>query len=82
MGDFYLGENSHIDSGYVTYTGNGMIIGKNVLIATNCILAHVNHSYIDKQKLIKNQGFMDRKGRITIEDDVWIGTSSPLLDCG
>jgi virginiamycin A acetyltransferase len=79
-GNFYIGENSHINSGCVLYTGNGILIGKNVLIAANCTFAAGNHAYKDKEKLIKDQGFMDTKGGIVIKDDVWIGSNSILLD--
>ena len=79
-GDFYLGKNSHINSGCVIYTGNGVNIGNNVLISANCTLAPGNHEYRDKQVLIRSQGFMKSKGGITIKDDVWIGSNSILLD--
>ena len=79
-GDFYLGENSHINSGCVLYTGNGILIGKNVLIAANCTFAPVNHAYKNREKLIREQGFMKSKGGIVIKDDVWIGSNSVLLD--
>ena len=79
-GNFWIGENSHINSGCVFYTGNGILIGKNVLIAANCTFAPMNHAYKNKEKLIKDQGFMDSKGGIIIKDDVWIGSNSILLD--
>ena len=79
-GDLYIGENSHVNSGCVLYTGNGILIGRNVLIAANCTLSPVNHEYKNKEKLIRDQGFMDSKGGIIIYDDVWIGSNSVLLD--
>lgn len=79
-GNLFIGENSHVNSGCVLYTGNGITIGKNVLIAANCTLAPGNHEYRSREKLICEQGFMKSKGGITIEDDVWIGANSILLD--
>ena len=79
-GDVIIGEWCHINSGCVLYSGNGITLGKHVLIAANCTLAPVNHSYNDLQKMIFEQGFMASKGGIVIEDDVWIGANSVILD--
>src|SRR5881392_1701060 len=40
-GDVVIGERSYLNSGTVVYTGNGVTIGKGVLIAANCTLAPV-----------------------------------------
>jgi acetyltransferase-like isoleucine patch superfamily enzyme len=64
----------------VLYTGNGIKIGEGVLIAANCTLAPTNHEYRDKHKTIKEQRFMDSKGGIVIEDDVWVGANCVILD--
>lgn len=79
-GDVIVGRNSHINSGCVLYTGNGITIGENVLIAANCTLAPTNHAFLDREKLIKDQGFTPSRGGIIIEDDVWIGANSVILD--
>lgn len=79
-GDVIIGQNCVINSGTVIYSGNGIIIGNNVAIAANCTLAPVNHQYHEKNKLIRTQGFMPSKGGIRIEDDVWIGANTVLLD--
>jgi virginiamycin A acetyltransferase len=79
-GDFELGENSYVNSGTVIYTGNGIRIGNNALIAANCTFAPTNHEYRLRDKLIREQGFMASKGGIIIEDDVWIGANSVVLD--
>jgi virginiamycin A acetyltransferase len=79
-GDIIIGERSVINSGCVLYTGNGIHIGNNVAIAANCTLAPVNHAYHDKNRLIREQGFLPGKGGIVIEDDVWIGANCVLLD--
>ena len=79
-GDIIIGSDSYINSGCVLYSGNGIKIGSNVLIAANCTLAPVNHKYIEKNKLISKQGFSKSKGGIFIADDVWIGSNTVILD--
>lgn len=80
LGDLVVGANSHINSGCVLYTGNGISIGDDVLIAANCTFAPVNHGYRDRDRPIREQGFLPSKGGIVIEDDVWIGAGCVLLD--
>lgn len=79
-GDLVIGSHTIINSGCVLYTGNGIRIGDYVSIAANCTLAPVNHAYIEKHRLIREQGFLPSKGGILIEDDVWIGANCVLLD--
>lgn len=79
-GDIYIGKKSYINSGTVIYSGNGVSIGNYVLIASNCTLAPVNHEYRSKDKTIIEQRFMPSKGGILIEDDVWIGANTVILD--
>lgn len=52
-------------------------IGNNVLIAPNVQLISINHEYKDITVPIMNQG--EKKGRIEIGDDVWIGTAAIIL---
>jgi virginiamycin A acetyltransferase len=80
FGDLFIGRNSFINSGCVLYTGNGIRIGQGVLIAANCTLAPVNHKYRQRDKTIIEQRFGDSKGGIVIEDDVWIGAGTVILD--
>lgn len=80
VGDIYIGKNSYINSCTVIYSGNGIKIGENVLIAANCTLAPTNHEYKEKNKTIKVQRFKESKGGIIIEDDVWIGANCVILD--
>jgi virginiamycin A acetyltransferase len=79
-GDVLIGEGSYINSGTVIYSGNGVRIGKSVLIAANCTLAPVSHEYRARDKKIRAQGFRPNKGGIAIEDDVWIGVGTVILD--
>jgi virginiamycin A acetyltransferase len=80
VGDVRIGKNSHINSGCVIYSGNGVTIGEHVLIAANCTVAAVNHAFRDKGKTIMEQRFAPSRGGIVIEDDVWIGANTVLLD--
>ena len=79
-GDVVIGRNSYINSGVVIYTGNGVTIGEDVLIAANCTLAPVNHAFRSRHKKIVEQRFEASRGGIRIEDDVWIGANCVILD--
>ena len=80
LGDVVIGERCYINSGTVIYTGNGVKLGQNVLIAANCTLAPVDHEFKDRNTPIAQQGFKPGKGGIVIEDDVWIGANTVILD--
>jgi acetyltransferase-like isoleucine patch superfamily enzyme len=80
MGDVTIGARTAINSGVVIYTGNGITIGEDVLIAANVTLAPVNHAFADPKVPIRDQGFQPSRGGIVIEDDVWIGAGVVLLD--
>ena len=79
-GDVLIGERCYLNSGCVLYSGNGIRIGNDVLIAANCTLAPVNHAFRERDRLIREQGFGPSRGGIVIEDDVWIGANCVLLD--
>lgn len=79
-GEVRIGKNSFINSGVVIYSGNGIDIGDDVLIAANCTLAPVNHEFRSRNKKIIEQRFQPSKGGIVIESDVWIGANSVILD--
>ena len=44
-GNIVIGKRVHINSCCVLYSGNGILIGDDVLIAANCTFAPVNHEY-------------------------------------
>ena len=50
LGDLIIGEKVIINSGCVIYTGNGIIMGNNISVASNCTFAPTNHQFIDKNK--------------------------------
>jgi acetyltransferase-like isoleucine patch superfamily enzyme len=80
VGDIVIGSHSFINSGCVLYVGNGIVIGDNVSIAANCVLAPTNHEFEDRNTLHQLQGFRPSRGGICIENDVWVGAGSVLLD--
>lgn len=79
-GDVLIGAGSVINSGCVLYTGNGIRIGRDVLIAANCTFAPTNHAFTDPSRPIRAQGFQPSRGGIEIGDDVWIGANCVLVD--
>lgn len=80
MGELIIGDDCAINSGTVIYTGNGVRIGDAVLIAANCTLAPTNHAFGDRERRIRDQGFLPSKGGIVIQDDVWLGANVVVLD--
>ncbi len=80
LGDVVIGRNSYINSGVVIYTGNGVTIGESVLIAANCTLAPANHKFENRNQKIIDQRFQNSRGGIIIEDDVWVGANTVILD--
>jgi acetyltransferase-like isoleucine patch superfamily enzyme len=79
-GDVRIGPNCVLNSGVVIYTGNGVQMGANVLLAANVVLAPVNHEFGAVETPIREQGFQPSRGGILIEDDVWIGAGTVVLD--
>ena len=79
-GDIKIGNRVYINSCCVLYSGNGISIGDDVLISANCTLAPVNHEYKNKLKKISTQGHAKSKGGVTIEENVWIGSNTVILD--
>jgi acetyltransferase-like isoleucine patch superfamily enzyme len=79
-GNIRIGQDCFINSGTVIFSGNGVSIGEWVLIAPNCTLAPTNHAYLSRDISIRHQGFLPSKGGIIIENDVWIGANSTILD--
>jgi len=79
-GDVLIGARTVINAGCVIYSGNGVTIGNDVAVAANCVFASVNHAFRDKDRLIREQGFLPSRGGIVVEDDVWLGAGVILLD--
>jgi len=79
-GDVKLGRRCYVNSGCVLYVGNGIQIGDYVSIASNCTLAPTNHEFAGTDAPIQFQGFRQSRGGIVIEDDVWIGANTVILE--
>ena len=80
MGDIEIGERVHINPHCVLYSGNGIEIGDDTLIAAGTCIVPANHSISDLSRPIREQGFAPSKGGVTIGSDVWIGTNVSILD--
>lgn len=71
-----IGDNTQVNPGTSIY-GN-VFIGTNVMIAPNCMIAGGNHNFSNLEIPMILQG-SNEKG-IVIEDDVWIGANSIIVD--
>ena len=70
-----LGYNVSINWG--TFIRGNVEIGDHCLISVNCNIIASEHKYKDTEKIIRRQGI--NYGKITIEDDVWIGMGTSIL---
>jgi virginiamycin A acetyltransferase len=80
QGDIVIGEHCYLNPGCVLYSGNGITLGNYVLLAPGVMLLPTNHAFARRDTPIRHQGFLPSKGGIVIEDDVWIGANSVVLD--
>ena len=80
LGDIVIGSDCDINSGCVLFSGNGITMGRNVLIGPNCTFAPTNHAYHLRSTPLRHQSFLPSKGGIMIEDDVWVGANTTILD--
>ncbi len=75
-----IGAGADIGANCLLATDQRLDIGRNTLVAAYTYLcAGGNHAYDRTDVPIKQQGFV-RKGGTRIEDDVWIGSHSMVLD--
>ena len=79
-GDIIIGENCYINPHATIYSGSGVRMGNYVLIGPGCVIAPANHAFDRTDIPIRHQGFLPSRGGVVIEDDVWIGANSTLLD--
>jgi acetyltransferase-like isoleucine patch superfamily enzyme len=80
MGDIVIGEDCFIGPSCVLYSGNGIRLGNDVLLAPQVSIMPTNHAFGRRDVPIRRQRFMPSKGGVVVEDDVWIGTQAVLLD--
>ena len=79
-GDIAIGQRCNINPHCVLYSGNGIKIGNDVLIAAGTAIVPANHATASKDMLIREQGFAPSKGGVIIDDDVWIGANCTIVD--
>jgi virginiamycin A acetyltransferase len=79
-GDIKIGERCYINPHCVLYSGNGIQIGNDVLIAAGTAIVPANHAISRRDILIREQGFAPSKGGVSIDDDVWIGANCTIVD--
>lgn len=78
MGNIIIGDETTINPYCVLYGAGGLTIGKNVGVATHTVIIPSNHGYLDLDTPMMKQP-IEKKG-IHIEDNVWIGSHSVILD--
>ena len=76
VGAVSIGDNSRIGIGNVII--GPVTIGNNVILAQNIVMSGLNHNYTDVNIPIYMQG--ETVGKITVEDDCWIGANVVFLD--
>jgi len=79
-GDIVLGSHCYINPTCVLYSGNGIRFGSYVLLAPGVKVVPTNHAFQSRDLPIRQQGFMQSKGGVVCEDDVWIGANATILD--
>lgn len=79
-GDIVIGEHCYINPHCTLYSGSGIRMGDFVLIAPGCSIVPANHAIDRTDVVMRKQGFMPSKGGVVIEDDVWIGANTVILD--
>jgi virginiamycin A acetyltransferase len=80
LGDIVVGQHCYINPHCVFFSGNGIRLGNDVLLAPGVCVVPTNHAIADRNRPIRLQGFMPSKGGVVIEDDVWIGANVTILD--
>jgi acetyltransferase-like isoleucine patch superfamily enzyme len=78
-GFFEIGNHSYIGCNAVMGAGGGgIVIGNNVLIGQSVTMHSESHVFTDPTLNIREQGITFQG--ITLEDDVWVGSNSTILD--
>ena len=79
-GDIVIGKRVFINPHCVLYSGNGINIGDDTLIAAGTSIIPANHAISDLTRPIREQGFAPSRGGVRIGRDVWIGTNVSIVD--
>lgn len=73
-----IGNNTYINGGVFSIGNKSkIIIGNDCLISYDVHFRTFSHNYIDKNRLIREQGEFEKN--IIVEDDVWIGYGAQIL---
>lgn len=80
MGDIVIGQDCFIGPSCILYSGNGIQLGNDVIIAPHVSIVPTNHAADRRDTPMRLQRFAPSKGGVVVEDDVWIGTHAALLD--
>lgn len=73
-----IGDNCSIGCSVNIFGHGGAVIGNNVMIASHTCIIASSHVFADTERPMFDQGHLS-KG-ILIEDDVWLGAGSKILD--
>jgi acetyltransferase-like isoleucine patch superfamily enzyme len=79
-GDVEIGEGSYVNPYCVLYSGNGIRLGRDVLLAPSVQVVPANHGIERRDVPIRLQGFGPSRGGVEIDDDAWIGAGAVVLD--
>ena len=79
-GDVVIGDHCYVNPFCVLYSGNGIRLGNDVLLAPGVQIVPANHNWERRDVPIRLQGFRPSRGGVEIEDDVWVGANSVILD--
>jgi len=75
-----IGRNTYIQAGCnLNAFLNSIIIGDNCMIAPRCAFMPYQHSFADVSRPMREQPKISQ-GDIVIEDDVWLGVNTTVLD--
>jgi len=80
VAELFVGEDSWISHDCHIQANTTMTIGSNVLIGEFSSIRDTSHSFDDLNMNIREQ--QDRFGKITIEDNVWIGRGVAIIANG
>jgi acetyltransferase-like isoleucine patch superfamily enzyme len=72
-----IGKRGYININCFMQGSGGVEIGDDVIIGPNVSFYSENHNFLDKKKLIKDQGFTRKK--IIVGNDVWLGANVTIL---
>jgi acetyltransferase-like isoleucine patch superfamily enzyme len=64
------------NNSFVSGLAGGVVLGDNVMIAPNCVIAAFDHGFADPDVPMIRQPLVP--GPVTIEDDVWLGANSTI----